>query len=101
MWVVPRVWIAHRVGYRVTELDLTTSRVIAARRLTERVGLQDRVDFVEGDAMNIPLPDKAYDVIVGEEAWVHVPDKGALIRECTRVAKTPCVMGFTDTVARA
>jgi SAM-dependent methyltransferase len=96
----PARWIAHRVGCRVTGLDLTTSRVIAARRLTERVGLQDRVDFVEGDAMNMPLPDKAYDVIVGEEAWVHVPDKVALIRECTRVAKRPCVMGFTDIVAR-
>src|SRR6476620_10990489 len=41
----PARWIAHRVGCRVTGLDLTTSRVVAARRLTERVGLQDRVDF--------------------------------------------------------
>jgi len=48
----------------------------------------------------MPLPDKAYDVIVSEEAWVHVPDKVALMRECTRVAKTPCVLAFTDIVVR-
>ncbi len=96
----PARWIAHRVGCHVTGLDLTKSRVVAARRLTECVGLQHRVDFVEGDATNMPLSDGSYDVIVGQEAWVHVPDKAALVRECTRVARKSCVMGFTDIVAR-
>ncbi|MFN8547634.1 MAG: hypothetical protein U0527_06585 [Candidatus Eisenbacteria bacterium] len=46
----PARWLAHRIGCRVTGLDFTLSRAEAARRLTARVGLADRVDFVHGDA---------------------------------------------------
>ena len=96
----PARWIAHRVGCRVAGLDLTASRIAAARRLTRKVGLDALVAFVEGDATRMPFSGATFDVIVGQEAWVHVPDKAALLAECTRVARAGATLAFTDIVAR-
>ncbi len=96
----PARWLAHRRGCRVTGLDFTASRVEAARRLTQRVGLDRRVDFVLGDAAAMPLPDAGYDVVMSQEAWLHVPDKPAVIRECARVVQPGGTVAFTDVVVR-
>jgi ubiquinone/menaquinone biosynthesis C-methylase UbiE len=96
----PARWLAHRIGCRVTGLDLTASRVESARRLTRRVGLDHLVDFVQGDATAMPLPDASFDAVIGQEAWVHVPDKGALFAQCARVLRTGATVAFTDIVSR-
>jgi ubiquinone/menaquinone biosynthesis C-methylase UbiE len=96
----PARWIAHRYGCRVTGLDFTGSRVEAARRLTRRVGLDHVVDFIQGDATAMPLPDARYDVLVSQESWLHIPDKAALIQQCARVVKPNGTIAFTDIVQR-
>ncbi len=96
----PARWIAHRIGCQVTGIDLTQSRVEAARRLTARVGLEALVDFVQGDATAMPLPDAAFDVVMSQEAWLHIPDKAAVVGECARVAKPGGTIAFTDVVVR-
>ncbi|HEX9184121.1 MAG TPA: methyltransferase domain-containing protein [Burkholderiales bacterium] len=97
----PARWIAHRYGCRVTGLDFTESRVEAAKRLTRRVRLDHLVDFVHGDATAIPFPDSRFDVLIGQESWLHIPDKAALIRQCARVVKPAGTIAFTDIVLRA
>ncbi len=96
----PARWLAHRIGCRVTGLDFTLSRVESARRLTERVGLKALVDFVQGDATKMPLPDASFDVVMSQEAWLHIPDKAALITQCARVVKPYGALAFTDVVLR-
>ena len=96
----PARWIAHRIGCRVTGLDFTLSRVEAARRLTARVGLGQQVDFVHGDATAMPLPSATFDVVMSQEAWLHVPDKPAVIAECARVVKPGGTLAFTDVTLR-
>jgi sarcosine/dimethylglycine N-methyltransferase len=95
----PARWLAYRIGCRVAGLDLTGSRVTSARRLTERVGLANRVVFIQGDATALPLPAATFDRVVGQEAWVHIDDKRALIGECRRVLKPGGVLAFTDIVS--
>jgi sarcosine/dimethylglycine N-methyltransferase len=97
----PARWIAHRYGCRVTGLDFTESRVEAAKRLTRRVRLDHLVDFVQGDATAMPLSDSRYDVLIGQESWLHIPDKAALIQQCARVVKPTGTIAFTDIVLRA
>ena len=96
----PARWIAYTVGCHVTGLDFTLSRVEAARRLTERVRLDALVDFVHGDATAMPLPGANFDAVISQEAWLHVPDKPAVIRECARVLKPGGVLAFTDVSLR-
>jgi ubiquinone/menaquinone biosynthesis C-methylase UbiE len=95
----PARYVAFRIGCRVTGIDLTASRVEAARRLTSRVGLSHLVDFVQGDATRMPFPDHAYDRVFGQEAWVHIEDKTALVGEMHRVLKPGGLVAFTDIVS--
>jgi sarcosine/dimethylglycine N-methyltransferase len=96
----PARWLAHRIGCRVTGLDVTASRVDAARRLTRHVNLHRLVDFVAGDATAMPLPDGYFDVVVSQEAFLHIPDKAAVIGQCARVLKAHGTLAFTDVVLR-
>jgi sarcosine/dimethylglycine N-methyltransferase len=83
----PARYLAHRLGCRVTGLDITPSRHESAMRLTRLVGLDQLVDFRLGNALDMPFADAAFDVVIGQEAFAHVPDKPRLIAECARVVK--------------
>lgn len=97
----PARYLADRYGCRVTGLDVTASRHATAERLTRLVGLGDRVDFRCANALDMPFADAGFDVVIGQEAWAHVPDKPRLIAECARVAKPGGRIAFTDIVRRA
>lgn len=68
----PARYLAHRIGCRVTGLDLTESRVSAAIRLTQLTKLSKLVDFRLGNALEMPFDDAHFDVVIGQEAWAHV-----------------------------
>jgi sarcosine/dimethylglycine N-methyltransferase len=97
----PARYLAHRIGCRVTGLDLTRSRYESAVRLTQLAKLARLVDFRLGDALNMPFEDASFDVVIGQEAWCHVPDKPRLIAECVRVMKPGGAIAFTDILRRA
>lgn len=97
----PARYLAGRYGCRVTGLDVTASRHATAERLTRMVGLDHRVDFRCANALDMPFADASFDVVIGQEAWAHVPDKPRLIAECARVVKPGGRIAFTDIVRRA
>ena len=68
--------------------------------MTARVKLDALVDFVQGDATTMPLPAASFDVVMSQEAWLHIPDKAVVIGEAVRVAKAGGVIAFTDAVVR-
>ncbi|NIO43018.1 MAG: methyltransferase domain-containing protein, partial [Burkholderiales bacterium] len=92
----PARYIADRIGCHVTGLEFTESRYLSSIKLTKLVGLDTRVDFVYGNALDMPFDDDSFDVIIGQEAWCHVPDKPRLIAQCARVVKPGGVIAFTD-----
>src|SRR6201996_1458521 len=53
----PSRYFAHRYGADVTGIELTPARVKGAEELTRRVGLDQRVRVIEGNVMQVPLPD--------------------------------------------
>lgn len=96
----PARYLAHHYGCRVTGLDITASRHEGAIRLTRLVGLDDRVDFRLGNALDMPFDDATFDVVIGQEAFAHVPDKPRLIAECARVVRPGGMIAFTDILRR-
>ncbi len=92
----PARYLAYRFGCRVVGLDITESRIQSAMRLTQRVKLDHLVDFRHGNALDMPFEDDTFDVVIGQEAWVHVPDKPRLLAECARVLKSSGIIAFTD-----
>ena len=96
----PARYLAHNYGCQVTGIDLTTSRVEGAQRLTDMSGLSDKVKFQTANALENPYPDQTFDVVIGQEAWCHIPDKPQLIKECVRVTKVGGCLAFTDILER-
>jgi sarcosine/dimethylglycine N-methyltransferase len=96
----PARYLAHRYGCRVTGLDLTASRHDTAVRLTGLVKLDHLVDFRCANALAMPFADETFDVVIGQEAWAHIPDKPGLIAECVRVLRRGGLIAFTDILAR-
>jgi sarcosine/dimethylglycine N-methyltransferase len=96
----PARYLAHRLGCRVTGLDITRSRHEGAIRLTRMVGLDHLVDFRLGNALDMPFADATFDAVIGQEAFAHVPDKPRLIAECVRVTRPGGIVAFTDILRR-
>jgi SAM-dependent methyltransferase len=94
----PARYLAQRYRCRVTGLDITESRHQAAMRLTRLVGLSHWVDFRLGNALEMPFADASFDVVIGQEAWAHIPSKPRLIAECARVVRPGGRIAFTDIV---
>jgi ubiquinone/menaquinone biosynthesis C-methylase UbiE len=94
----PARLVAHRFGCGVTGIELVPSRVADARRLTELVGMGDRVAFVEGDVTALPFPDASFDACLSQESFLHVADKRRLFGECRRVLRPGGRLGFSDWV---
>jgi ubiquinone/menaquinone biosynthesis C-methylase UbiE len=92
----PARYVAFHRGCRVTGLDLTESRIEGARNLTALVQLDHLVDYRHGDAQAMPFDQAVFDIAISQEAWLHVPDKAAVVAECARVLKPGGVLAFTD-----
>jgi len=95
----PSRYFAHRYGADVTGIELTPARVRGAEELTLRVGLRHRVRVLEGNVMQVPLATSSVDVVVSQEALLHVPDKGRALAEAHRILKPGGRLAFTDWVA--
>jgi len=94
----PSRFFADQYGCCVTGIDFTETRRKTAIKLTEMVGLSDKVTFIQSDATDMPFDDNEFDIIVAQEAWCHIGDKNQLISECSRVMRTGGTLAFTDIV---
>lgn len=95
----PARYLAHRLGCRVTGIDLNEGRSIGAARLSRLVGLAGRVRFARADATALPFPAGSFDACLSQEAFLHVADKPALLAEARRVLRPGGRLAFTDWVA--
>jgi sarcosine/dimethylglycine N-methyltransferase len=95
----PARYIAHRTGADVTGIELTPARVAGANDLTRRVGLQGKVRVIEGDVMQVPLPDGSADAVISQEALLHVPDNLKALREAHRILKPGGRLAFSTWIA--
>jgi SAM-dependent methyltransferase len=71
---------------RLIGRDMSPYLLREARALTERAGLLDRVDFAEGRAEALPLPDGAVDVALSSTVFEE-GDADRMIAEIVRVTR--------------
>lgn len=79
--------------------DLNGGRCRGARRLNALVGLQHAINVVQGDAQSMPFDEASLDVALSQEAFLHIPDKLAVLSEAARSLRVGGRLGFTDLVA--
>jgi sarcosine/dimethylglycine N-methyltransferase len=81
----PARTLALEFGCHVTVIDLTDSYVRAARLLTARLGLQDRVVHRVGNALDLPFDDAVFDVVWTQNSGMNIADKERLYAGFHRV----------------
>lgn len=95
----PSRYLARQYGCRVTGIDMTTSRIEGAKRLTEMVGLEGSVSFQKSNALDLAFVDSTFDVVIAQEAFCHIPNKDRLVAQCVRVLKPGGRLAFSDVLA--
>lgn len=85
------------LGCTVTGLDLSADYVALSRYLAGRVGLA--VEYVCADALDMPFPDAAFDLIWTQHATMNIADKPRLYGEMARLLKSGGRLVFHDVCA--
>jgi demethylmenaquinone methyltransferase/2-methoxy-6-polyprenyl-1,4-benzoquinol methylase len=70
---------------KVTGLDFVPEMLALGREKIQRAGLSDRVELVEGDAMELPFPDHSFDVAAIAFGIRNIPEKSHALREMARI----------------
>jgi SAM-dependent methyltransferase len=83
----PARTLADTFDCRVIVLDLTEEFCRTGEMLTERTGLQDRVTFRHGNALQMPFEDGSFDVVWTQHSTMNIPDKPRLYAEVARVLR--------------
>jgi SAM-dependent methyltransferase len=83
----PARTLAVEFGCHVTVLDPTEAFIRAGRVLTERLRLQDAVQFFLGSGLDMPFADRQFDVVWTQFASMNIPDKARLVAEQRRVLR--------------
>ena len=92
----PARYVAANTGASVTGIDLTQEFVDTGRVLTEWVGLDERVNHIQGSVLDLPIDadtmDAAYMIHVG----MNIADKVGIAREAARVLKPGGIFAIYD-----
>jgi ubiquinone/menaquinone biosynthesis C-methylase UbiE len=80
-------YIATACDCRVTGIDLTQEYVDAARELTVRCGLDNRIEYFQADALDMPFEDASFDHVWSHNVTMNIEDKSGLVAEIVRVLK--------------
>jgi len=92
----PARYMAKKFGCRITGLDATERMHTEANARTKEAGLDDKIEYKLGNALDMPFRENSFDVVLGQDAWCYITDKKRLIEECARVLKPGGVLAFTD-----
>ena len=90
----PARWIAAKCGVDVTGIDLTPEFCAAAEALTAACGMTGRVTITQGSALDLPVPDAAFDRAYSQNAVMNIADKLQFCREAFRVLRPGGVFGL-------
>ncbi|MFD9064496.1 isopentenyl-diphosphate Delta-isomerase [Kitasatospora purpeofusca] len=80
-----RAW--ERFGCTVHGVDFSEQRVAFANAVAARRGVSDQVRFFHANVEDTGLPEHSYDVVLFNEAAVHVPDMRKLFAETARLLR--------------
>ena len=69
---------------RVTGIDMTVQMLAKARAAAAEMRLE-QVEFVEGEAEQLPFPDDSFDVVISNGVIDLIPDKEAVFAQLFRV----------------
>ena len=79
--------LADEYDCHATGIDLSTEFVNTANALSKLVGLDDKTQFVQGSATELPFEDSSVDVVWTQHVQMNIPDKQKFYSEAYRVLR--------------
>lgn len=95
----PARTLAAEYGCDVTGIDLTEEFCLAAEMLTGRLGMDDKVRFHCGSALELPFDDESFDLVWMQNASMNIPDKEKLYSEVQRVLRPKGKLATQDVLS--
>jgi ubiquinone/menaquinone biosynthesis C-methylase UbiE len=92
----PSRYVAATFGCQVVGIDLTEEFCRVASLLADKVGLGDRVEYRQGDALAMPFADASFDAAYTQHVAMNIEDKAALYAEVARVLRPGARFGIYD-----
>jgi ubiquinone/menaquinone biosynthesis C-methylase UbiE len=90
------VYLAEGFGCNVVGIDIAEDLVSQAKALARQRGLDGRISFRVGDALDLPFKDGEFDVAVSQAMLVLVGDKERSVKEALRVVKLDGHLGWLE-----
>jgi len=97
----PARLLASKLGCRVDCVDLSPDYCAGAVLLNRLTGLDDRIQVREGNALDLPFPDDAYDAAWMLNVGMNIADKRKLYAEVYRVLSPGGRFAFQEIAAGA
>jgi ubiquinone/menaquinone biosynthesis C-methylase UbiE len=95
----PSRYLAEAYGCTVHGIDLSESFVDLANYLAEHTGLQDKVTYRQGNALDLPFSSNAFDVAWTQHVAMNIADRDRLYGEAFRVLRHGGHFAIFDVVA--
>jgi SAM-dependent methyltransferase len=92
----PSRYVAATFDCHVLGIDLTEEFCRVAALLANKVGLGDRVEYRQGDALAMPFADASFDAAYTQHVAMNIEDKAALYAEVARVLRPGARFGVYD-----
>jgi ubiquinone/menaquinone biosynthesis C-methylase UbiE len=93
----PTLRIAERAACRVHGIDFEAKAIAAANESMRKLNLTDRATFTVADAsQRLHFPAESFDAIVCIDAICHLPNRGAVLADWSRLLRPGGSAVFTD-----
>ena len=96
----PACYLAQQLGCRVLGVDVSSIGHEQAMTRARDQGLTHLVQFQHGDVHTVDLPAAAFDVILGLDAWCHIPRRATMLQRCAAWLRPGGRIAFYDHIER-
>ncbi len=79
--------LAEKFGCQVSGIDYSEQHIETAKSLSKLVNLNDKTEFIQGDATQLLYPADHFDLIITQHVQMCIADKEKLYSEVKRVLK--------------
>jgi len=86
--------LAAKRGISITAIDISSANLLAAKELAKKEGVENKINFIQGDAENLPFDDNSFDVVIADNVLEHLPSFEKGLGEIKRVTKKRAIIAL-------